>query len=94
MNGSANLLYGNYKKGKIETKGNLTVSSSGDILVDSDLKIAGSINLSGNSSDSDITLDLSNIGGELKENKRCRLCMILLAHIVQQKLAFMATTVS
>lgn len=70
MNGSANLLYGNYKKGKIETKGNLTVSSSGDILVDSDLKIAGSINLSGNSSDSDITLDLSNIGGELKENKK------------------------
>ena len=70
MSGSANLLYGNYKKGKIETKGNLTVSSSGDILVDSDLKIAGSINLSGNSSDSDITLDLSNIGGELKENKK------------------------
>lgn len=70
MNGSANLLYGNYKKGKIETKGNLTVSSSGDILVDSDLKIAGSINISGNSSDSDITLDLSNIGGELKENKK------------------------
>ena len=70
MNGSANLLYGNNKKGKIETKGNLTVSSSGDILVDSDLKIAGSINLSGNSSDSDITLDLSNIGGELKENKK------------------------
>lgn len=70
MSGSANLLYGNYKKGKIETKGNLTVSSSGDILVDSDLKIAGSINMSGNSSDSDITLDLSNIGGELKENKK------------------------
>lgn len=70
MSGSANLLYGNYKKGKIDTKGNLTVSSSGDILVDSDLKIAGSINLSGNSSDSDITLDLSNIGGELKENKK------------------------
>ena len=70
MNGSANLLYGNYKKGKIETNGNLTVSSSGDILADSDLKIAGSINLSGNSSDSDITLDLSNIGGELKENKK------------------------
>lgn len=70
INGSANLLYGNYKKGKIETKGNLTVSSSGDILVDSDLKIAGSINLSGNSYDSDITLDLSNIGGELKESKK------------------------
>lgn len=64
MNGSANLLYGNYKKGKIETKGNLTVSSSGDILVDSDLDIAGSINLS-NGSGSDITLDLSNIGGDL-----------------------------
>ncbi|WP_419084657.1 filamentous hemagglutinin N-terminal domain-containing protein [Phascolarctobacterium succinatutens] len=78
MNGSANLLYGNYKKGKIETKGNLTVSSSGDILVDSDLKIAGSINLSGaevpdGSGDvyvNDITLDLSNIGGELQGNEK------------------------
>lgn len=72
MSGSANLLYGNYKKGKIETKGNLTVSSSGNILVDSDLKIAGSINLSGNSSDSDITLDLSNIGGELTGNDKVK----------------------
>lgn len=72
MNGSANLLYGNYKKGKIETKGNLTVSSSGDILVDSDLKIAGSINLSGNASSSNITLDLSNIGGELKGNDKVK----------------------
>ena len=80
MSGSANLLYGNYKKGKIETKGNLTVSSSGNILVDSDLKIAGSINLSGaevpdGSGDvyvNDITLDLSNIGGELKGNEKVK----------------------
>ena len=80
MSGSANLLYGNYKKGKIETKGNLTVSSSGNILVDSDLKIAGSINLSGaevpdGSGDvyvNDITLDLSNIGGELKGNDKVK----------------------
>ena len=80
MNGSANLLYGNYKKGKIETKGNLTVSSSGDILVDSDLKIAGSINLegaevpddSGSVYVNDITLDLSNIGGELKGNDKVK----------------------
>ena len=72
MSGSANLLYGNYKKGKIETKGNLTVSSSGDILVDSDLKIAGSINLIGNGSGSNITLDLSNIGGELKGNEKIK----------------------
>ena len=70
MSGSANLLYGNYKKGKIETKGNLTVSSSGNILVDSDLDIAGRINLSGNGSGSNITLDLSNIGGELKGNEK------------------------
>lgn len=78
MSGSANLLYGNYKKGKIETKGNLTVSSSGDILVDSDLKIAGSINLSGAEVPdgsgylyvNNITLDLSNIGGELKGNDK------------------------
>ena len=80
MNGSANLLYGSYKKGKIETKGNLTVSSSGDILVDSDLKIAGSINLSGaeapdGSGDAyvnDITLNLSNIGGELEGNEKIK----------------------
>lgn len=72
MSGSANLLYGNYKKGKIETKGNLTVSSSGDILVDSDLKIAGSINLSGNGSGSNITLDLSNIVSELQGNDKVK----------------------
>lgn len=80
MNGSANLLYGNYKKGKIETKGNLTVSSSGDILVDSDLDIAGSINLSGADVPdepgtvyvNDITLDLSNIGGELTGNAKVK----------------------
>ena len=72
MSGSANLLYGNYKKGKIETKGNLTVSSSGNILVDSDLDIAGRINLRGNGSGSNITLDLSNIGGELKENEKIK----------------------
>lgn len=71
MSGSANLLYGNYKKGKIDTKGELTVSSSGDILVDSDLDIAGSINLS-NGSGSDITLDLSNIGGELQGNAKVK----------------------
>ena len=72
MSGSANLLYGNYKKGKIETKGNLTVSSSGDILVDSDLDIAGRINLSGNGSGSNIILDLSNIGGELQGNEKIK----------------------
>lgn len=72
MSGSANLLYGNYKKGKIETKGNLTVSSSGDILVDSDLDIASSINLRGNGSGSNITLDLSNIGGELQGNEKIK----------------------
>lgn len=72
MSGSANLLYGNYKKGKIETKGNLTVSSSGNILVDSDLDIAGRINLSGNGSGSNITLDLSNIGSELQRNEKIK----------------------
>ena len=80
MSGSANLLYGNYKKGKIETKGNLTVSSSGDILVDSDLNVAGSINLSGAEVPDGygdvyvnaITLDLSNIGGDLKGNEKVK----------------------
>ena len=80
MSGSANLLYGNYKKGQIVTKGNLTVSSSGNILVDSDLDVAGSINLGGaevpdGSGDvyvNDITLDLSNIGGELTGNDKVK----------------------
>ena len=92
MSGSANLLYGNYKKGKIETKGNLTVSSSGNILVDSDLDIAGSINLSGaevpdGSGDvyvNDITLDLSNIGGELQGNEKINaLHAFIDAHITE-----------
>ena len=80
MNGSANLLYGNYKKGKIATKGNLTVSSSGDILVDSDLDVTGSIKLEGAEVPdgsgyvyvNDITLDLSNIGGDLKGNDKVK----------------------
>lgn len=80
MSGSANLLYGNYKKGKIDTKGKLTVSSSGDIFVDSDLDVAGSINLEGaevpyapgNVYVNDITLDLSNIGGELTGNDKVK----------------------
>lgn len=80
MSGSANLLYGNYKKGKIETKGNLTVSSSGDILVDSDLDVTGSIKLEGAEVPdgsgylyvNNITLDLSNIGGELKGNDKAQ----------------------
>lgn len=80
MSGSANLLYGNYKKGKIETKGNLTVNSSGDILVDSDLDVAGSINLGAAEVPddpsriyvNDITLDLSNIGGELTGNDKVK----------------------
>ena len=80
MSGSANLLYGNYKKGKIETKGNLTVSSSGDILVDSDLDVTGSIKLEGAEVPdgsgylyfNNITLDLSNIGGELKGNDKAK----------------------
>lgn len=80
MSGAANLLYGNYKKGKIVTKGNLTVSSSGDIFVDSDLDVAGSIKLegaevpddSGSVYVNDITLDLSNIGGELKGNDKVK----------------------
>lgn len=85
MSGSANLLYGNYKKGKIETKGNLTVSSSGDILVDSDLDIAGRINLRGNGSGSNITLDLSNIGGELQGNEKIKaLHAFIDAHIKEE----------
>lgn len=80
MSGSANLLYGNYKKGKIETKGNLNVSSSGDILVDSDLDVAGSIKLEGAEVPdgsgyvyvNNITLDLSNIGGELEGNAKAK----------------------
>ena len=80
MSGSANLLYGSYKKGKIETKGNLTVSSSGDILVDSDLDVAGRINLGAAEVPddpsriyvNDITLDLSNIGGERTGNDKVK----------------------
>lgn len=80
MSGAANLLYGNYKKGKIVTKGNLNVSSSGDILVDSDLDVAGKIELEGAEVPdgsgyvyvNNITLDLSNIGGELNGNDKAQ----------------------
>ena len=80
MSGVANLLYGNYKKGKIVTKGNLNVSSSGDIFVDSNLDVAGKIELEGAEVPdgsgyvyvNNITLDLSNIGGELKGNDKAK----------------------
>lgn len=41
-------------------------------MVDSDLDIAGRINLSGNGSGSNITLDLSNIGSELQGNEKIK----------------------
>lgn len=80
MSGVTNLLYGNYKKGKIVTKGNLNVSSSGDIFVDSNLDVAGKIELEGAEVPdgsgyvyvNNITLDLSNIGGELKGNDKAK----------------------
>ena len=80
MSGVTNLLYGNYKKGKIVTKGNLNVSSSGDIFVDSNLDVAGKIELEGAEVPdgsgyvyvNNITLDLYNIGGELKGNDKAK----------------------
>ena len=61
-NGDANIYYGNEGKGLITSGGDLTVSATGDVYVDSDLDIGGDMTLSGIGADSEVVLDITNIG--------------------------------
>lgn len=59
--GNVNLYYGNKEQGLITTGGDLTVTGTGDVYVDSDLSIGGGLSLKAGA-DKEIVLDISNIG--------------------------------
>ena len=59
--GNVNLYYGNKEQGLITTGGDLTVTGTGDVYVDSDLSIGGGLSLTAGA-DKEIVLDISNIG--------------------------------
>ena len=60
--GNVNLYFGNKEEGFITTGGNLTVTGTGNVFVDSDLAIGGDLTLTGNGENSEVVLDLTNIG--------------------------------
>ncbi len=71
--GNVNLYFGNKEQGVITTGGDLTVTGTGDVYVDSDLDIGGNLTLNGTGADSEVVLDITNIGqvqakNELAEN--------------------------
>jgi len=59
--GNVNLYFGNKEQGLITTGGNLTVTGTGDVCVDSDLDIGGNLTLTGNGENSEVVLDITNI---------------------------------
>ena len=72
-NGNVNLYFGNKEEGLITTGGDLTVTGTGDVYVDSDLDITGNMTLTSTGKDSEVVLDITNIGqvqakNELAEN--------------------------
>lgn len=59
--GHVNVYYGHQQKGFRDTAGDLTVKASGDVYMDSDLSIGGSLSLKAGDN-SEVVLDISNIG--------------------------------
>lgn len=60
--GNVNLYFGNKEQGFITTGGDLTVTGTGDVYVDSDLDIGGDMTLTSTGADSEVLLTLTNIG--------------------------------
>lgn len=60
--GDVNIYYGNKEQELITTGGDLTVTGTGDVYVDSDLDIGGDLTLEGTGADSEVVLDITNIG--------------------------------
>lgn len=60
--GNVNLYFGNKEQGLITTGGDLTVTGTGDVYVDSDLDIGGDMTLTSTGADSEVVLTLTNIG--------------------------------
>ena len=67
--GNVNLYFGNKEQGLITTSGNLTVTGTGDVYVDSDLDIGGDLTLTGKGANSEVVLDLTNIGQVQAKNE-------------------------
>ena len=66
--GNVNLYYGNKQEGLITTGGDLTVTGTGDVYVDSDLDIGGDLTLTGNGANSEVVLDITNVGQVQADN--------------------------
>ena len=66
--GNVNLYYGNKGEGITTTGGDLTVTGTGDVYVDSDLDISGNLTLNGTGADSEVVLDITNIGEVQEKN--------------------------
>ena len=62
IGGNVNLYFGNKEQGLITTGGDLTVTGTGDVYVDSDLDIGGNMTLTSTGADSEVLLTLTNIG--------------------------------
>lgn len=60
--GHARLYFGNKQDGLITTQGNLTVTGRGDVFVDSDLALGGSLTLESTGEHSEVVLDITHIG--------------------------------
>lgn len=60
--GHAHLYFGNKQEGLITTQGNLTVTGRGDVFVDSDLALGGSLTLESTGEHSEVVLDITHIG--------------------------------
>ena len=60
--GNVNLYFGNKEQGLITTGGNLTVTGTGDVYVDSDLEVGGNMTLTSTGKDGEVLLTLTNIG--------------------------------
>ena len=66
--GNVNLYFGNKGEGITTTGGNLSVTGTGDVYVDSDLDIGGDLMLEGTGADSEVVLDITNIGQVQADN--------------------------
>lgn len=60
--GNVNLYFGNKEQGLITTGGNLTVTGTGDVYVDSDLEVGKNMTLTSTGKDGEVLLTLTNIG--------------------------------
>ena len=66
--GNVNLYFGNKGEGITTTGGDLTITGTGDVYVDSDLDIGGNLTLNGTGADSEVVLDITNIGQVQADN--------------------------